>query len=246
MYLKSFKRVFDFVLVFTVLIIISPLIIPIIIILSLTGEHFIFYGQKRIGYKNQNFKIWKFATMLKNSPNIGTKNLTLRNDPRVFPFGRFLRRTKLNELPQIFNILLGDMSFIGSRPLMRVDFEKYRDEVQAMIYRTPPGLTGIASVVFRDEERWISNAEGDKHEYYRLHITPYKGELELWYQKNISFYTDMMILFLTAWAIIFPESELVYKIFKDLPERPEELKKKNYELGITNYELREKETTALS
>ncbi len=127
--------------------------------------------------------------------------------------------------PQIFNVLLGDMSFIGSRPLIKVDFEKYNSEVQSAIYNTPPGLTGIASIVFRDEEKWISEADGDKHEYYKLHITPYKGELELWYQKNIGFYTDFMILFLTVLALIAPENELVHKVFKDLPERPEELRK---------------------
>jgi len=117
------------------------------------------------------------------------------------------------------------MSFIGSRPLVRVDFEKYNSDVQSIIYQTRPGLTGIASIVFRDEEKWISEAEGDKQEYYRLHITPYKGELELWYQKNVSFYTDFMLLLLTGWAIIAPHSELAHKVFKDLPERPEELRK---------------------
>jgi len=242
MYLYFFKRLIDILLIFFALILLSPLLIPIVVILLLTGEHYVFYGQNRVGHKNKIFKIWKFATMLRDSPNIGTKNITLRNDPRVFPFGRFLRKTKLNELPQIFNILLGDMSFIGSRPLVKADFDKYSHEVQSVIYKTPPGLTGIASIVFRDEEKWISEAEGDKHEYYRLHITPYKGELELWYQKNISFYTDFMIFFLTAWAIVAPGSELVHKVFKDLPERPEELRK-NYEskigesqLGIKNYD----------
>jgi len=224
MYINFAKRIIDIIFVFIVLLVLLPLMLPVILILLATGEHYIFYGQFRVGHKNRSFKIWKFATMLKNSPNIGTKNITLRNDPRVFPFGRFLRRTKLNELPQIFNILLGDMSFIGSRPLVKIDFEKYSREVQSVIYHTPPGLTGIASIVFRDEEKWISEAEGDKHEYYRLHITPYKGELELWYQKHLSFYTDFMLAFLTAWAIVAPNSDLVHKVFKDLPERPEELK----------------------
>jgi len=224
MYINFTKRLIDILLVFIVLVVLSPLLLPVILILWATGEHYIFYGQYRVGHNNRSFKIWKFATMLKNSPNIGTKNITLRNDPRVFPFGRFLRKTKLNELPQIFNILLGDMSFIGSRPLVKVDFEKYSPDVQSIIYHTPPGLTGIASIVFRDEEKWISDAKGDKHEYYRLHITPYKGELELWYQKHLSFYTDFMLMFLTAWAIVAPKSDLVHKVFKDLPERPDELK----------------------
>jgi lipopolysaccharide/colanic/teichoic acid biosynthesis glycosyltransferase len=203
-----------------VLIILSPLLIPIFIILLLTGEHYIFYRQNRIGYKNEKFKIIKFATMLKNSPNIGTGSLTTRNDPRVFPFGRFLRKTKINELPQIFNLLLGDMSLVGPRPLMEVDFKKYSEEIQQTIYNVKPGLTGIGSIVFRDEQKLVSETNMSIEEFYKTRILPYKGQLELWYQKNIGFITDLKIVFLTAWVIIFSESKLHQKILKDLPERP--------------------------
>jgi len=141
----------------------------------------------------------------------------------VFPFGRFLRKTKLNELPQVFNILLGDMSVVGPRPQMEVDFVKYPDQVQKEIYDVRPGMTGIGSIVFRDEEKWISAYKGDKHEFYRDYIAPYKGDLEIWYQKHLSFRTDFMLLFLTAWVILFPRSELVYKVFSNLPPRPEYL-----------------------
>ena len=95
--------------------------------LLLTGEHKVFYSQTRVGYKNQNFKILKFATMLSNSANMGSGSLTLKNDPRVLPFGSFLRKTKINELPQILNIIIGDLSIVGPRPQMQVDFEKYSD-----------------------------------------------------------------------------------------------------------------------
>ena len=121
---KFLKRFFDIVLSAVGIVVLSPLLVPVMIILKLTGEHYIFYGQKRVGYKNRQFQIWKFATMLKASPSLGTGSLTVKNDPRVFPFGRFLRKTKLNELPQIFNILLGDMSIVGPRPQMEVDFLK--------------------------------------------------------------------------------------------------------------------------
>ena len=221
MYRKFFKRFFDIVLSLMAIVVLSPLLIPVMIILLLTGEHYIFYGQKRVGYKNRQFRIWKFATMLKASPTLGTGSLTVKNDPRVFPFGRFLRKTKINELPQIFNILLGDMSIVGPRPQMEVDFLKFPGHVQTVIYNSHPGLTGIGSIVFRDEEKWISDFEGDKHEFYRQHIAPYKGELELWYQEHLTFYTDFMLIFLTAWVILFPKSELVYRIFKDLPEKPD-------------------------
>lgn len=221
MYRKYFKRGFDILLSFAAAVILSPLLIPITVILLLTGEHYVFYGQNRVGYKNRFFRIWKFATMLKDSPNLGAGSLTVKNDSRVFPFGRFLRKTKINELPQVFNILLGDMSIVGPRPQMEVDFLKFPEHVQAVIYNSHPGITGIGSVIFRDEEKLISASGGDKHVFYRQHIAPYKGELELWYLEHITFYTDFMLIFLTAWVILFPESDLVHKVFRDLPEKPE-------------------------
>ena len=154
---------------------------------------------------------------------MGTGSLTMRNDPRVLPIGKFLRKTKINELPQIINVLIGNMSIVGPRPQMEVDFFKFPEHVQKVIYNSKPGITGIGSIIFRDEEKWISNAGGDKHEFYKNHIAPYKGELELWYQKHLSFYTDFMLIFLTAWVIIVPKSELAYQAFKDLPERLKEL-----------------------
>ncbi len=224
MYKYFFKRLFDFILALIALILLLPLAIPIIIVLKLTGEHEVFYLQNRVGYKNKYFKIWKFATMMKNSANIGTGSLTVRNDPRVTPFGRFLRKTKINELPQIVNVLIGNMSFVGARPQMEVDFLKFPEHVQKVIYDTKPGITGIGSIIFRDEEKWISNAKGDKHEFYKNHIAPYKGELEIWYQKNLTFWTDVKLVFCTAWVIIFSESELPFKIFKGLPPKPDALK----------------------
>ena len=224
MYKYFFKRIIDILLALIALSILAPLLIPVCIGLLLTGEHYIFYFQKRIGFKNRNFDIWKFATMLKASPALGTGSITIKNDWRLTPMGKFLRKTKINELPQLVNIIKGDMSITGARPLMEVDFLKYAVNVQQVIYNSRPGLTGIASVVFRDEEKYYSNSDIDPHEFDRKHIAPYKGELELWYQKNLSAYTDLMLVFLTAWSIVAPQSELVYRVFRDLPERPEELR----------------------
>ncbi len=187
-------------------------------ILLVTGEREVFYFQKRIGYKNKPFDIWKFATMLKNSPSIGTGEITLRNDSRVTRFGKILRMTKINELPQIINVFKGDMSIVGPRPLMEVSFKLYPEEVQRVIYSCPPGMTGIGSLIFRDEEKIVSEAADPKAMYAAIY--PYKGELELWYQKHASLYTDFIIIFLTGWSILFPENQLVHKIFKDLPSRP--------------------------
>jgi lipopolysaccharide/colanic/teichoic acid biosynthesis glycosyltransferase len=211
------KRLFDFLFSLIALLILSPFVIPIILLLKLTGEHEVFFFQKRIGYKSKEFDIWKFATMLKNSPNIGTGEITLRNDPRVTKMGKFLRITKINELPQIINVLIGDMSIVGARPLMKKSFDLYSDDVKAVVYNTRPGITGIGSVIFRDEEKLISESS-DIQQTYRQ-IFQYKGELEKWYQQHLSFYTDFMIIFLTAWHIIFSESKLVHKVFPSLPAR---------------------------
>jgi lipopolysaccharide/colanic/teichoic acid biosynthesis glycosyltransferase len=215
---RSLKRIIDILIATIALILLSPIFIPSIIILLLTGEHEIFYLQNRVGYKNHLFKIWKFATMMKNSPNIGTGEITLRNDPRVTKFGKILRMTKVNELPQIINVFKGDMSIVGPRPLMDISFKLYPENVQQVIYNSKPGMTGIGSLIFRDEERMVSEAEDPKAMYATIY--PYKGALELWYQKNASTYTDFMIIFLTAWSIFVPKNQLTQKIFKDLPARP--------------------------
>lgn len=159
--------------------------------------------------------------MLKNSPNMGTGSITLRNDPRITPMGGFLRKTKINELPQIINIIKGDISLVGPRPLVDRTFNAYTEEVQNKVYNVKPGLTGIGSIVFRDEEALVSNYNGDPHEFYRNKIAPYKGALEMWYQQNASFLLDLKLIFLTAWVVLFPKSDLVYQTFKDLPQRPE-------------------------
>jgi lipopolysaccharide/colanic/teichoic acid biosynthesis glycosyltransferase len=216
---KIIKRFFDIIFSLIATIILLPLFIPIIIVLLLTGEHEVFFRQERVGYKNKIFLIWKFATMLKNSPNMGHGDVTVRKDPRITAIGRFLRQSKLNELPQVINIITGDMSFVGPRPLMKVGFDRYSDEMKAKVYNAQPGLTGIGSILFRDEELIITQSSLPPHECYRDVILPYKGALEVWYQQHQNFYTDFMIMFLTAWYVIFPKSNLVNKVFPSLPKR---------------------------
>ncbi|MBQ4439669.1 MAG: sugar transferase [Kiritimatiellae bacterium] len=221
MYARFFKRAIDVALSGAAILLLSPLIVPICIILKCTGEHDILYGQRRIGFKNQHFKIWKFASMLRNSPNLPGGMHTTKGDPRVLPFGRFLRKTKLNELPQIFNIFLGDMSIVGPRPLVDQTFAPYSDEVKAKIYNVKPGLTGIGSVVFRDEESLLTECVQKGmtlDEAYAKVVSPRKGELEMWYQQHLSLWTDLKIMFLTAWVVVFPGSRLVERAFSDLPK----------------------------
>jgi len=215
------KRLFDLLLATVALICTAWFLLPCMLILWLTGEHYIWYLQKRVGYRNRRFYIIKFATMLLNSPNMGTGSLTMRNDSRVLPFGRFLRKTKINELPQVFNVFNGTMSIVGPRPQMEVDFYRYPKNVQEHIYDAVPGITGIGSVIFRDEEYYMSKPGVDAVDFYTREISPYKGALELWYLKNKNLWTDFKIIFLTAWVIVFTKSQLPYKIFKDLPAKPQ-------------------------
>lgn len=214
------KRATDIIVSAVAIIVLLPLLVPVMLILRFTGEGEVFYRQKRVGYQNKPFDILKFATMLKDSPNMKGGEITLRKDPRVLPFGGFLRMTKINELPQLFNILKGDMSLVGPRPLMEVSFRMYTPEVQAIVYQSVPGLTGIGSLVFRDEERLISRPGIDARQFYQEQIYPYKGELEVWYFRNRGLVTDAKIIGLTAWHVLFADSALIWSYFPDLPEAP--------------------------
>lgn len=213
-----FKRFLDILVSFIALMLLLPLFIPVSIILRFTGEGEIFYFQTRIGLNKYEFKIYKFATMLKNSEKIGSGIYTAKNDFRILPFGNFLRKSKINELPQIINILIGDISLVGPRPLIKRTFDLYSQEDQLVISSIKPGLTGIGSVIFRNEEEILSKADGDLESFYKNNITPYKADLEKWYVKEKSFLCDIKIIFLTAWVIFFKESKLPWKLFKNLPK----------------------------
>ncbi len=201
-----------------VIILLLPFFLPISIVLRFTAEGEIFYLQERMGFNNRKFMIYKFATMLKNSLNLGTGSITLKEDFRVTRIGKYLRATKINELPQLYNILKGEISIVGPRPVLEQDWLLYPEEIRAAIYNVKPGLTGIGSIVFRDEESIVSSAK-DPHDYFKTVIAPFKGELEMWYQEHRSFLLDFKIIFLTAWVILFPSSKLYEKWFKDLPKR---------------------------
>lgn len=214
---KLVKRVVDIVVAVLVLILLLPLFLIVVVVLLMTGEHTVFYRQKRIGYKNKEFFIWKFATMLKDSPNMGTGSITLRGDPRVTTVGRFLRQSKINELPQVINLFTGDMTLVGPRPHMMFDFNHYPEHIKKIIFNVKPGITGIGSIVFRDQEMIMTKAKMDPHKYYKKYLAPYKGELEMWYQENQSLMTDSKIIILTAFVIVSSKIDLVNIFFKNLP-----------------------------
>lgn len=216
------KRTFDILLSSIAIVVLSPILIPVMIGLKLTGEGYIWYKQERIGFKNKPFFIWKFATMLKDSPNMPGGIITTLRDPRITPMGGFLRKSKINELPQLFNIFLGDMSIVGPRPVMKISFESYPKDIQKIIYNVKPGLTGIGSIIFRDEEQLITEVKergGDVWAFYKGIIYPFKGELEIWYQNHKSNLTDFKLIILTVWVIFFPNTRIYESLFKDLPAR---------------------------
>lgn len=219
------QRFFDILFSLIAIIVFSPFLIPVMIILRFTGEGEIFYVQQRVGLNGKMFGLLKFATMLKDSPNLTTGTVTVKDDPRVLPFGKFLRKTKINELPQLFNIFLGDMSVIGPRPQTERCFLAFPEISQEAIKKVKPGLSGIGSIVFRNEEDILDNPNIDRMKFYDDIIAPYKGELEQWYVKNNSLYSYFMLIILTVWVVIFSNSSVFNKVFNNLPLMPEQLKK---------------------
>ena len=216
------KRFLDVVLSFLALVVLAPFLLPVVVILRFTGEGEVFYIQERAGRGGNSFGLYKFATMLKNSPNIGAGEITVRGDPRVLPFGQFLRKTKINELPQLWNIFVGDMSVVGPRPMVLNTYVHYPEEARQKLNTIRPGLTGIGSIVFRDEERYLADRD-EPMEFYREHIIPYKSDLELWFVENNTLWLYIKIIFVTALVVVFPSSTLVDKAFDGIPSLPDSL-----------------------
>ena len=216
------KRFLDVVLSFLALMVLAPFLLPVVAILRFTGEGEIFYIQERAGRGGNSFGLYKFATMLKNSPNIGAGEITVQGDSRVLPFGKLLRKTKLNELPQLWNIFIGDMSIVGPRPMVPSTFAHYPEKARKKLIIIRPGLTGIGSIVFRDEERYLADCD-DPMRFYREHIIPYKSNLELWFIENYTFWLYIKIIFVTAWVVVFSSSKIVDKAFDGIPSLPDSL-----------------------
>lgn len=227
------QRLLDIVLSAAALLVLSPLLVPIAIALRFSGEGEIFFIQPRVGRDRRTFGLVKFATMLKNSPSMGTGTITLRNDPRILPMGRFLRKTKINELPQLLNILKGDMSIVGPRPQTQRCFDAFLPHAQDAIAKVRPGLSGIGSIIFRDEEELMHGAHDSTHFYDHV-IAPYKGALEEWYVENQSLRTYLLVILVTAWVVMAPRSSIVRRAFPTLPQPPEELRRAldSIEIGV--------------
>jgi lipopolysaccharide/colanic/teichoic acid biosynthesis glycosyltransferase len=217
-------RFFDVVLSGLALIVLSPLLIPIVLFLKFSGEGEIFFLQERVGKNRDMFKLFKFATMLKDSPSMGTGTVTMKNDPRVLPAGKFLRKTKINELPQLLNVFIGHMSLVGPRPQAPRCFDAFPVESQDIILQVKPGLSGIGPIVFRGEEDILEGYSGTL-DFYDNVIGPYKGDVEAWYIAKQGLIAYFSLILLTVWVVLFPKSDLVWRLFKDLPSPPDILKK---------------------
>lgn len=216
------QRFFDIIFSTLAILVFSPILLSTCIILRLTGEGEIFYKQKRVGRHRQSIEIMKFATMLKNSPNIGTGTVTLMDDPRVLPVGRFLRKTKINELPQLFNVLFGDMSLIGPRPQTQRCFQAFPESLRDLIVSVRPGLSGLGSVFFRNEELMMHDAE-DAELFYDTVIMPYKGKLEAWYATQNSLQLYFMLILSTIYVVLTGKILLSKTVLSSLPTMPKRL-----------------------
>jgi lipopolysaccharide/colanic/teichoic acid biosynthesis glycosyltransferase len=216
------SRFFDIIFSGIAIIILFPFMIPIMLALKLTGEHYVFYGQVRVGRYEKDFMLLKFATMLKDSPNLPGGLYTCVNDPRLLPMGKFLRKTKINELPQLLNIFIGQMSIVGYRPTVREHYNAYFEETREKIACLRPGLTGLGAIFFRNEEEILQNFDGKDYIHQKI-IMPYKGILESWYADNCSLLNYFKIIIMTGIVVLKPNSVVWKKFFPKLPPVPEEL-----------------------
>jgi len=195
------KRIFDFLTSFLGLILVSPLLLIIAVLIKLDSPGPVFYRGERVGQHGKIFRIFKFRTMVPNAEKLGGPS-TAADDPRLTKFGKFLRRHKLDELPQLINILKGEMSLVGPRPEVPSEVALYDPETKEIILSVKPGLTDLATLENLHEEEVLKGAK-DPHEAYRRLIQPQKLRLAKEYVKKRSFWLDLKIILKTLKSAIF-------------------------------------------
>ena len=146
--------------------------------------------------------------------------ITSINDNRVYSYGRFLRKSNLDEFPQFINVLIGEMSLVGPRPLVRNQYDMIPENLQQKIKLLKPGITGIGSIIFRDEEIFLEDNNEDSNEFYKIEIVPFKAKLECWYEENMSSLIDVLLIITTIIMIFFPDTKIHKYFFGDLPQHP--------------------------
>ncbi|MEZ7725957.1 sugar transferase [Gemella sanguinis] len=197
------KLFFDKVLALLLLIPLSPIILGIAIWIKLDSEGPVFYRQERITTYGRTFRIFKFRTMVKDADKMGAA-VTQQNDPRISKVGHKLRKVRLDELPQLINVLIGDMSFVGVRPEVAKYVNRYTDEMNATLL-LPAGITSPASIEYKDEDEVIEKYKGSGRsidDIYVEEILPDKMKYNLKYIKEFSVINDIKIMIRTALAVI--------------------------------------------
>ncbi len=194
-------RIFDLMLSFLGIILLSPFLILISILIKCTSKGPLFYKQTRVGIMNSNFEVWKFRTMKVDSDKTGLLTIGGR-DARVTWVGYYLRKFKLDELPQLFNVFLGEMSLVGPRPEVRKYVDLYTKEQQKVL-NIKPGITDWASIKYRDENIILEKSLDPEFDYINK-IMPDKITYNLIYIEKYSIKEYFKIIFATFWRIIFP------------------------------------------
>ena len=197
------KRLFDIVVSAFMIIVLSPLLILLAILIKADSKGPVFYRQERVTAANRNFRIFKFRTMVQNADQIGAL-ITAEKDPRITKMGNRLRKCRLDELPQLFNVLKGEMTFVGTRPEVRKYVDAYTDEMQATLL-LPAGITSLASIYYKDEdeimERYIA-AGSTVDEAYLQHVLPEKMKYNLEYLRSFRFFGDIKLMWKTAISVL--------------------------------------------
>ena len=188
------KRSFDFIASAVGLVILSPILGLLGLLVKLSDGGPVFYRQERVGLRGRPCYIWKLRSMVKNAESRGP-SITKSGDPRVTAVGRFMRKNKLDELPQLWNVLKGEMSFVGPRPEVARYVALYTKS-QSRVLDLKPGITDLATIAFRNEEELLACAN-DADEFYREFCLPKKIELNLSYGTRANFWRDLKIIFLT-------------------------------------------------
>ena len=196
-YNRCIKRIIDFAVALFAGIVIFPVYLILSLVIVIDSGFPILYRAPRGGYKNKTFKICKFRSMVKNADKIGGYTTAL-HDPRITRIGRFLRRTKLDEIPQLFNILVGEMSFVGPRPEV-LAYTKLFQGQEKYILQVRPGITDFSSLKFADMDAVVGDGDVDK--YFVENILAKKNELRIKYVAEISLFTDMQIFFKTVFHV---------------------------------------------
>lgn len=192
------KRIFDIVFSLILLILLSPLFIFIAICIKIDSPGSIFFKQERVTQYGRKFLIYKFRTMIENAEKTGTQ-VTVKNDSRITKSGQWLRKYRLDELPQLINIFIGDMSFVGTRPEVTKYVEKYTDEMLATLL-LPAGVTSEASIKYKDESRLLDTAD-DIDKTYIEEVLPQKMKYNLESIKNFNMWKEMSTMLRTVKAV---------------------------------------------